>query len=180
MNGTFKISIVEQGWIEEGSSANDLCSHGKISLKVGGVALANEDDWFGISESALAMLRTLESNHTSENPVADRMVFHGCGLILMMGCPIGIDWSVKHLNDELVGLSDFVYYPETNEELAVRYSDLKVELSLAEYREQVVGFARKAEDLFVGVEKLFDDDYEKHEYTSFWTEYRKLVREETS
>jgi hypothetical protein len=41
----------------------DLCSHGGIRLTIGGqvIALGEDDDEYGISESALALLRTLES-----------------------------------------------------------------------------------------------------------------------
>jgi hypothetical protein len=57
----------------------------------------------------------------------------GCGTILMMGCPIGIDWTVRHV-DRLVRITDVVRYDSTNETEAVRYPELEVELPLDEYR----------------------------------------------
>jgi len=74
MTDAFKIQILEQGWIEEGSSEWDQCSHGKISLVIGGTRIADEEEYFGISESALAMLRTLESDHSQNEPVYGEQV----------------------------------------------------------------------------------------------------------
>ncbi|HTE06246.1 MAG TPA: hypothetical protein VK824_08625, partial [Planctomycetota bacterium] len=74
---SFEIRILEQGWLTGCSPEEDLCSHGRISLVIGGIPIADESESAGISETALAMLRTLGSPHHAAAPVADRMVFHG-------------------------------------------------------------------------------------------------------
>jgi hypothetical protein len=112
----FQIEILEQDWLRGGEAEDDLCSHGRIRLVIGGQVIATGElgpHEYGISESALALLRTLERDHSPKHPVAERLVFHGSGLILMMGCPIGIDWTVKHKRGR-IHISDVVRYDTTD------------------------------------------------------------------
>ena len=180
MPSLFKIQILEQGWLKGCDPEMDLCSHGKISLIIGDTRIADEGEQFGISESALAMLRTIDSNHSADLPVAQRMIYHGCGAILMMGCPIGIDWSVTHLDSETIRIGDIVWYVAINEDKARRYSGLTVELPITEYCSQVGAFARKAKELFRGVTKRFTNDYDKRDYANFWNEYNGLFEKHAS
>jgi hypothetical protein len=110
----FHIEIVTQGWLgEDGpntgdpeAAAYDLCSHGDIRLVIGGETIASGDDGeYGISEAALGLLRTITANRTrspltppeslpghgraEEAQTFERLIPHGCGTFLMMGCPIG-------------------------------------------------------------------------------------------
>jgi hypothetical protein len=174
VSSLFKIQILEQGWLKGCDPRMDLCSHGKISLIIGDTRIADEGEEFGISESALAMLRTIESNHSADAPVAQRMIFHGCGNILMMSCPVGIDWRVTHLDSETVQIGDVVWYPETSEDKARRYSGLTVDVPALEYRSQVWNFARQAREPFQTVTKQFDNIFNKREYKKFWKEFNEL------
>ncbi len=171
----FDIKIEHQGWLDGSSPEGDACTHGRIRLIIGGVAIAAGEGPLGISESALALLRTMESDHCPTKPVAERLIFHGCGAMLMMGCPIGIDWVVTHLGKELVQISDVVWYPQTNEENAIRYTDLSVVLPLADYRAKVLAFAIEAMKPFQGTVKHFEDEYSQAEYDDFWREYKALA-----
>lgn len=92
----------------------------------------------------------------------------------MMGCPIGIDWAVTHLNGR-VRISDVVKYETTDEEQAARYPGLEVEIPFAEYRDAVVAFAKGAKEPFEGLEKSFSDDTDRQDYANFWTEYDRLL-----
>jgi hypothetical protein len=176
----FEIEITKQGWIdpelELDEAPADLCSHGDIRLEIGGLVIVSGKaepgevaDWWTISTSALALLRTLESDHSPRQPVADRLILH-CGMIEMMTCPIGVDWSVEHL-DGRVRLYDVVRYDTTNEAAAVRFPGLEAEVPEDEYRLEVVAFAEKAKQPFVGTEKTPGDDYEQELYEEFWREY---------
>ena len=176
-NRNFAIEIIEQHWLEsteqEGISY-DLCSHGSIRLMIGNQPIAPEDNDYGISESALAMLRSVYADHTPEKPLAERMVFHGCGAMLMMGCPIGLDWSVRHEGDT-VRIGDVVRYDTTYESKAVRFPELSVLLSTSEYKRQVAQFATGAKEFFAGSTKKFDEDWEKQKYDAFWVEFDQLL-----
>jgi len=206
MDPTFKIRIAEQGWISDSPEAarTDLCSHGKIDLTIGGQRIIRADDPedkdprpFGISESALALLRTLESDNSEANPVAERLICHGCGLILMTGCPIGVNWSVKHKKDHVL-INDVMHYLNTSEEYAIRYPDLNTYLPFEYYRKEIVLFAKMAKDFFDrGPKKVFtpalemgdlDDkgskkiflgmgrEFDERQYKDFWKEYNQILK----
>jgi hypothetical protein len=170
----FAIAILEQGWLAGCSPEGDLCSHGRIRLVIGGQVLSDGDESLGISETALALLRTLESNHSHQHAVADRLIFHGCGAMLMSGCPIGFDWSVTH-KDDLVHIADVVRYPTTNEAHAETFNGLHATVTLAEYRKEVTRFAAEAKSLFAGVTKELVDDWDKHQYEAFWSEFNAIM-----
>jgi hypothetical protein len=174
----FEIEIAKQGWIDPDldEAPADLCSHGDIRLQIGGRVIVSGKaepgevaDWWTISTSALALLRTLESDHLPHQRVADRLILH-CGMIEMMTCPIGIDWSVKHLGGR-VRLYDVARYDTVNEAAAVRFPGLEAEVSENEYRLEVVAFAEMAKQPFVGAQKTPGDDYEQQLYQKFWREY---------
>jgi hypothetical protein len=175
----FGILITRQGWLGANDpdlgydpAPVDLCSHGGIRLTIGGqlIALGEDDDEYGISESALALLRTLESDHSPGQRVAERLVFHGCGNILMMGCPVGIDWSVSHVDGQ-VRIADVVRYDTVDETEAVRFPGVATELTEDEYRLHVVAFAERAKDPFEGIAKEFADTFEQQQYEEFWEEF---------
>jgi hypothetical protein len=84
--------------------------------------------------------------------------------------PIGIDWTVTHLDDR-VRIADAVRYETTAEADAVRFPGLAVDVPLADYRNEVTAFARLAKEPFEGIEKSFDDDADRDDYANFWEEY---------
>ncbi len=92
----------------------------------------------------------------------------------MMGCPIGIDWTVRHAEDR-VRITDVVRYDTTNEGDATRFPNLEIEMPLDEYRDEVVAFARRAKEPFEGVEKSFGDEVDEQDYLDFWEEYDRLL-----
>ncbi len=159
-------------------AARDLCTHGDVRLTIGGHTIAPGDGHgeYGISEAALGLLRTLKSGSPDQTgrPFADRLIPHGCGAILMMGCPLGIDWTVRHVEDR-VRITDVVRYDTTNEGDATRFPDLEIEMPLDEYRDEVVAFARRAKEPFKGVEKSFGDEVDEQDYLDFWEEYDRLL-----
>jgi len=61
----FHIEIVKQGWITtDCAAAWDPCTHGDIRLTIDGQTVAAGDGQgeYGISEAALGLLRTLDSD----------------------------------------------------------------------------------------------------------------------
>ena len=178
MSAGFEIQITRQGWIdpELDVAPADLCSHADIRLEIGGQVIVTGEAQPGevagrwtISTSALALLRTLESDHSPDRRVADRLILH-CGMIEMMTCPIGVDWSVTHLGGRVL-LHDVARFDTVDETEAVRFPGLEIELAEEGYRLPVVAFAEKAKEPFVGTEKTPADDYEQQRYEEFWREY---------
>lgn len=170
----FQIKIVEQSWLDGCSPEDDPCSHGKIKLIICGESITSGDEDYGISESALALLRTLNSDHSAEQPVAQLLIFHGCGTMLMLGCPIGVDWQVNH-SEGRVRISNVVRYDGPGASDVVNFSNLFIEISDEEYRQNILVFAKEAKQLFTGVKKVFTDDFEREEYENFWKEYDRLL-----
>lgn len=172
--GPFVIEIVSQGWLGEQTadfdpSRADLCSHGDIRLVIGGRAISAGDGSaeYTISTSALALLRTLDCDHSPYAPVADRLILH-CGMLLMLSCPYGIDWTISH-RDGRVSLADVV------KDKSQTFPGLAVDLSETEYRRQIVAFAERAKEPFADVEKAIADEVDRADYEAFWHEYDELL-----
>ena len=173
-NSQFEIEILEQGWLEGVDPKYDLCSHGKIRLVIGGQIISSGEMEYGIIESALTLLRTLNSNHNKANPVAERLITHGCGAILMINCPIGIDWQVTH-TPQGVRIDNVIKYDETSERLGIKYEGLETYISKEEYRKQIYEFAFKARKFYHESPRLFNNDFDKKFYKEFWEEYNSLL-----
>ncbi|UNJ81365.1 hypothetical protein LIT32_25295 (plasmid) [Bacillus sp. CMF21] len=171
------IKIENQRWLC--NDKEDLCSHGEIILNVNGTIITQSyiDEEWGISESALALLRTLDKDYICDPDIEEGLILHGCGTILMMGCPISIHWTVKHIDGQVI-LSDFVKVTTTNPKTgSIYYPGLEIKLSKNEYTNQVVSFALQAKKLFDNSkEKLISDDFDKEMYEDFWDEYNQLLK----
>ena len=174
----FTIRILRQGWLGD-DTRHDLCSHGEIDLKIGGRQISSDaqldETWsYGISETALGLLRTLKYRHTDRHRVAERLIPHGCGTILMMGCDIGIDWTVRH-QEGVVCISDVVRYDSNSFSEAIEFPDIKIQIPWNVYAEQIVGFAMEARDFFQGIEKDKSSETIEGEYDAFWSEFDHLM-----
>ena len=182
-DNAFRIEVLQQGWLGDTAeaAADDLCSHGRLRITIGGQIVASGTEEFGISETALALLRTLERDHSAANPVAGsfpgeaRLVYHGCGTMLMMGCPIGMDWQVEHLPGDRVRLSNVRRFDTTNDAEAVTFPGLEVEVDEVDYRRAVTRFAREAKQLFTGISKTPQEDWDRQQYEQFWQEFDRLL-----
>jgi hypothetical protein len=172
----FNIYISKQYWLC--SQVEDLCSHGEIYLNVNGTLITQpgvEEEW-GISESALALLRTLNKDYLCNPDHEEGLILHGCGAMLMMGCPISIHWTVHHRGDQVL-LSDFVKITTTNPDTgSIYYPGLQVKISSKEYKDLVVSFALQAKKLFEeSQDKQIVDDFDKEMYEGFWDEFNELL-----
>lgn len=93
----------------------------------------------------------------------------------MMGCPIGIDWSLEHLSGERVRIANIRRFDTTNESDAVTFGDLAVETDGTAYRHEVIRFARDAKRFFEMTTKVPSDDYDRQQYELFWQEFDMLL-----
>lgn len=172
----FDIKILSQHWLEfDDAEAIDLCSHGKILLKVKGIEITNEEDdiTWGISETALSLLRSVVYDYP-EKRGDDTMIFHGCGTILMAGCPIRISWNTVH-EDKRVFLQEFKKFPTTNENDVITYPGLQVTMGLDTYASICYKFAEQAKSFFHGIDKDIKEKMDKQMYRNFWFEYNELL-----
>lgn len=102
MNWTFELDVTNQHWLgEPDEQSHDGCSHGGVRAVIGGTRVTSDSTDYGISQSALSLLRTLERDHTPSSPVNDGyLLCHGCGYPTHFGCPnFGTDWVVRHEGD---------------------------------------------------------------------------------
>lgn len=94
----------------------------------------------------------------------------------MMGCPISIHWTVKHMGDQVL-LSDFVKITTTDPETgSVYYPGLHAALGKNEYKKQIVQFALQVKKFFdASKDKRITDEYDRETYQEFWDEYNRLL-----
>ncbi|WKA52948.1 hypothetical protein QWY22_09815 [Planococcus liqunii] len=173
----FIINIENQEWLYD-NEEEDLCSHGEIHLSVNRTIITQsgiKEEW-GISESALALLRTIDNDYVCHPNDKEGLILHGCGAILMMGCPISIHWTVEHSGDQVL-LSDFVKIITTDPETgSVYYPGLHAALNKNEYKKQIVQFAVQVKNFFdASKEKRITDDYDRETYQEFWDEFNQLL-----
>lgn len=124
---------------------------------------------YAVSTAALHLLSTIERDHVSPDPRADHLV-PCCGHfmeidaatdeVLNLGCPNGVDWSVRHPRVDQVALS-FV----GGEELSVH---------LREWRDAVVAFSSAVRAFYFGeAPKRPGDDYEAAWHARFLAEWER-------
>jgi len=94
-------------WIKDDGvdDPSDLCAHSPVLFQIDGDTLvAPEEGDATVSAAAIYLLRTLEREHTTENPVDDQL-FPCCGHamydsggedVVISGCPNGSDVFVTH------------------------------------------------------------------------------------
>jgi hypothetical protein len=177
MNEEFTIYVSKQYC--SCSQEADLCSHGEIYLNVNGTIITQPgvgEEW-GISESALALLRTINKDYICNPDHEEGLILHGCGAMLMMGCPISIHWTVHHLGDQVL-LADFVKISTTNPATgSIYYPGLQVKMSSKKYKESVVSFALQGKKLFEeSKDKQIVDDFDKEMYEGFWDDFNQLLK----
>ena len=153
-------------WLnDDGDDPSDLCAHSPVLLEVNGTALVTPADGdVTVSAAAVFLLRTLECDHTPEQPVGDQL-FPCCGHamfdtgeddVVICGCNSGPDLSVVHQTDGLVQL-------QTPGGKAAR-------VPLTDWREAVIHFCdqvsafydaalpkRRTSDDFGGFEKMMTE-----------------------
>lgn len=170
----FVLKIIDQHWSETEPERFDLTSHGRLWLEIDGQVILDGREIYGLSESALALLRTLERNHSPKNHVAEKLIFHGCGYVLMQGCTIGADWTVLH-EEGIVTLKDVFRWDTPDEMRPTRFENLTATLSIQEYQQIVLAFAKQVKQFFEGQEKEFISEADQREYENFWAEFDETL-----
>lgn len=171
---SFDLEITDQHWLgEPHEQVRDGCSHGRIRAIIGGVRITSDEAEYGISQSALALLRTLEHDHTPQDRVSDYFLLcDGCGYPISFGCAnFGTDWVVRH-EGETVFLSQPLHYSALTGETEF---DVQARVPIEHYRHQIVAFAQTAHDFYFAGEPRQLEDWEQEFHEAFWTEFRERL-----
>ena len=165
--GEFKLEILEQAF----SGPGDYSAHGRVRVTIDGLVVTSGDPDYGITQSALALLRTVEEDRTAmrdERLPLDNgfLLCHDCGFPLSFGCTnFGTNWLVRHEEDVVV--------------LIVGNLGFRAEISLREYTSQIAAFAREAKQFYFAEGNRGSDMPDLD--ASFWAEFNaRLERAEAS
>lgn len=163
--GTFKIDAENFSWIQgTEDDPNDLCLHGHAVAYIGNRRLEYDAT---VSATALYLLKSLTENHIMYE---DNQMLPCCGFfylpnetldnVVISGCPNGIDWTIKHENDDVV---------------LILSDGIEERVPIEEYREEVFRFADKIEDYYSQCEPkiLPEDKFGRDGYLAFWNEWHR-------
>lgn len=169
MTTTFELRIRNHHWLGEShEQSHDGCSHGGIRAVIGGRVVTSKDAEYGISQSALSLLRTLEQNHSPAHPVSGGyLLCHGCGYPTHFGCPnFGTDWAVRHDGDTVV-LSQPAHFDAAGETVF----GVEARVPTEHYRREVVTFAEAVLEFFGAFEPRQVEESEQEFHEQFWAEF---------
>jgi len=192
----FEIDLVEQHWCDPAPEM-DPSQGGRLRIVINGVTVTDgERDDNGVARSALALSRTLLRDHTRENPVAEQLVLHDCGIArTLMSCGIGANWWVRHEGDavRIYGVTRFdTTYGHaegdtgfsTSDELqlarhvlskphdGVSFPEASCVVPFARYALEVVRLSRSVLDFAAASDKEFVDDFHRSEWLGWQAEIR--------
>jgi hypothetical protein len=165
---SFEIEITEQHWLgEPHEQSHDGCSHGGVRASIAGTVVTSDDLDYGISQSALSLLWTLEHDHNRFEPMGrGYLLCHGCGYPDVFGCgTFGTDWSVRH-EGEIVVLSE-----PTRIDASETTFDIQARVSVVDYTLQVVAFAETARAFYIAAGPRQIAPVEQEFHDQFWAEF---------
>lgn len=179
---TFELQVRNQHWLgDPHEQVHDGCSHGTIRAVIAGTVVTANDDEYGVNQSALSLLRTLEQDHTRTDPVSGGyLLCHGCGYPLSFGCSnFGTDWVVRHEGDTVV-LDRATHYGSVRAGRADPHEtefDAHARVPIDQYRRQVVAFAEEARDFYLASGPRQLEEWEQKFHQKFWAEFdERLAR----
>lgn len=170
----FKIELIKLHWLENYDDPDDRCAHGKIKVIIGDeIIIENSDepnDWFTLSAMALHLLRTLETNHTKEKPVAQCLI-------------PGEGHHIDHKEEEfqvhietaypmVYGYNWWVIHVEENVTIETEKGKL-ITIPFKIYKQEILSFTDKIECFYKesSPKKLPNSEYDREGYLKFWNEW---------
>ncbi len=172
----FDIRLENWYWIDKSKdNPEDFCLHGDFALTIGGETVR---DSYTVSTGALYLLRSLKTDHimpeTADADPGWQKMLPCCGFsmfpqedgtVMMIGCPYGTDFSVRHEGDAVRLTSE---------------SGAEETVPLAEYRRAVLAFADSVKAAYAECTpkaRLDSDPYGWEGYLAFWREFDRLRAE---
>ena len=98
-------------WLVDDDPSQDLCAHGGVYLKINDAVISEgSDSEWTVSAASYYLLKTAWSDH---KPGLDNQLIPCCGHsmvktddvedgLVIIGCPNGIDWEIKHVADNVI------------------------------------------------------------------------------
>jgi hypothetical protein len=171
MENSFEIKILKCHWIQEDNpdDKEDLCLHGKIFIRIGDEILSDfESGSWTLSAASLFLLRTLKMDYKPDD--FENLLIPCCGHFIIaeenkpvavLGCPSGIEWTIKHIGDGLVK------HISNNGSEAI--------ITEEEYRKVVLDFADEVEQFYIDNPRILpDDEFNLQGYNGFWKDWKEL------
>ena len=174
MENVFEIKILNFHWIDENNpnDKDDLCLHGRLFIKIGNEILSDfESGNWTLSAASLFLLRTLIMDYKPDD--FENLLIPCCGHFIIaeeneplqvLGCPNGIEWTIKHINN------GFVKHISKN--------GSEITITEEKYQKIVFDFADKVEQFYRNNPRtLPSDEFDLQGYNGFWKEWKKLRNE---
>jgi len=170
----FNIDLIKIHWIENCDDPDDRCVHGKVRVKIGNEIVADNtddiNDWWTLSAMALHLLRTLETEHTENNPVAQ---------CLIPGEGHHINYNEKDFSVHIEtaypmvrGCNWWVTHSEKNITFETENGYI-TSIPFQTYKEEILAFVDKIENFYKtsSPKNLPIDKYDREGYLKFWNEW---------
>lgn len=154
---------------------DDKCAHGNIEFSIKNTEIIKASDGdCTVSAAALFLLRTIDSNHTIENPVSESsQLIPCCGFtvwlcgerfpLMIMGCTVGIDVEIIHHNNDMIIF-------KKDESVTISCSKNEWIDAVLNFSDQVLAFYKSQEERNPVI-----DDYDKEGWTAFWLEWKSRI-----
>lgn len=168
----FTLKILRQHWIKDNleDDPEDLCSHGEVLLKIGKELLSDKSSGsWTLSVASLFLMRTLLQDYTINDfgnqllPCCGHTLFFDekTNQLSILGCPNGIDWSVKHLNNTV--------------ELTTQ-KEQKTIISYKVYYNTIMSFVEEVASFYGNPKDKtpINDGFTDQAYHQFWKEWNNL------
>jgi len=177
-NSQFKIELKNIHWLENFGEQDDLdlCAHGIIFITIGNEIVAdNTENNFdcALTGTALHLLRSLESNHTAENLVGERLI-PGEG-----HCLIPIDNNSVHVVTAYPNVRGWNWWVvhEKDKVRLITESKKEIIISFERYKSEVINFVDKVDEFYkISKPKTLphNNENEKVGYLRLRSEWKKI------
>ena len=164
-----KLELRNPHWIKgEDDDPEDQCAHGHIKFIIDDLVISDGSEDWTVSAAALFLLRTIDFDHSKEEPVSEsNYLIPCCGFnpfktegnrfdLLLMGCNHGINPEVIHSNEGIT-------FRHSGETRTVPKSDWA--LAVSKFTNQVLAFYKSS-----SVKVSVTDKYDREGWQLFWQE----------
>lgn len=173
------LQLLHPHWIKNsGDDPSDQCAHGFIELSIGETQFISESDGeWTVSAAALFLLRTVNSNHSAEDSVAEgNFLVPCCGFSIfpgdpeeedfyILGCPNGLDPTICH----------------TNGMIHISLDEKSAYIALTEWAQAVLSFSDQVQQFYdsSAPKDTLEDELDRAGWQFFWKDWhrqRQVVR----